>query len=189
MSNLTAYKVEEYHRSPAEAALRDFKDVFLVDEIVSGESDNDPKGPVSTLKLRVSWVGFPGEDTIESWRDVRNLEQLRRFLTTHPSKDYRDLIRKLPKSNRVDEEDEAASDERVVNDLITKPKKSKKKREKRIRQVADEEVTNEVESVTVGEVATDKHCSEGLDEIKDDVYMTANKVKEEVGERQKNQFD
>ena len=66
LSNLTAYKVEEFHRSPAEAALRDFKDIFLVDEIVSEESDNDPKGPVSTLKFRVSWIGFPGEDTIKS---------------------------------------------------------------------------------------------------------------------------
>ena len=70
-------------------------------------------------------VGFPGEDTIESWKDVGNLEQLKKFLTTHPSKDYRELIRKLPKSNRDDEADETISEERIVDDLMVKPKKSK----------------------------------------------------------------
>jgi hypothetical protein len=86
LSNLTAYRVEEYHRSPAEAALRDFNDLFLVDKIVSSDSGNDLKGPVSLLKFKVSWVGFPGEDTVESWKEIRNLEQFREFLANHSSK-------------------------------------------------------------------------------------------------------
>jgi len=93
LSTLTAYRVREYHRTPAEAAMRDFDDVFLVQEIVGGESDNNLKGPVSGLKFRVSWVGFPGQDTVESWRDIRNLEQFRKFLSEHSSKEYRDLVK------------------------------------------------------------------------------------------------
>ncbi len=46
--------------------MRDLNDVFLVYKIVSGVVENDLKGPVSLLKFRVSWVGFPGEDTVES---------------------------------------------------------------------------------------------------------------------------
>ena len=51
LSNLTAYRVGEYQRSPAEAALRDLNDLFLVDKIVSGVSENDLKGPLSLLSI------------------------------------------------------------------------------------------------------------------------------------------
>jgi hypothetical protein len=110
LSNLTAYRVDEYHRSPAEAALRDFGDLFLVDKIVSEDDGNDLKGPVSLLKFKVSWVGFPGEDTVESWKEIKNLEQFRIFLRNHSMKEYRELVMKLPKSNRGTEEYEGFQD-------------------------------------------------------------------------------
>ena len=55
------------------------------------------KGPVSALKFKVSWVGFPRENTIEPWKEVRKLEIFKEFLESHASKGYRDLAKKLSK--------------------------------------------------------------------------------------------
>jgi len=137
--------VEEYHRTPAEAALRDFKDVFMVDKIVSGESDNDLKGPVSALRFRVSWVGFPGEDTVEQWKDIRNLTQLRTFLVEHPDKNYRGLSKKLPKFNRVEEDNEETTDEKPtdgVPDKAERPKKETREKKRKPIQVVSGETAN-----------------------------------------------
>jgi hypothetical protein len=131
LSNLTAYRVEEYHRTPAEAALRDFKDIFMVDKIVSGESDNDLKGPVSALKFRVSWLGFPGEDTVEQWKDIRNLEQLRTFLVEHSDRGYRGLTRKLPKGNRVENDNEDSNEVKPTEGRSSKTGKPKKERKEK----------------------------------------------------------
>ncbi len=115
LSKLTAYIVSEFHRTPAEAALRDFGDIFMVERIVEADKENDVKGPVSSLKFKVAWLGFPGEDTTEPWKELRNLEQFREFLVSHHEKSYRDLVRKLPRCSQT-------ADERKRENLqITRP--------------------------------------------------------------------
>ena len=80
--------------------MRDFEDVFMVEKIVAADCENDVKGPVSALKFKVAWVGFPGEDTTEPWRELRNLTQFKLFLKEHTDKGYRDLVKKLPGFNK-----------------------------------------------------------------------------------------
>jgi hypothetical protein len=153
LSNLTAYRVGEYQRTPAEAALRDLNDVFLVDKVVSGVVENDLKGPVSLLKFRVSWVGFPGEDTVEGWKEVRNLEQLREFLKGHSNKEYRELVKRLPKGNRGVEEIES------TDGLESKPKKIKKRR-KDIKQVESEGESANFEGMEIVDGSEEKEKSD-----------------------------
>ena len=112
LSKLTKYIVDQDQRSPAEAALRDYGDVFMVERIVEGARGNDLKGPVSQLHFKVAWVGFPGKDTIEPWKEVRKLECFKRFLEEHSVKGYRELARKLP-SREEGHESEAAKEGKV----------------------------------------------------------------------------
>jgi len=130
--------------------LRDLNDLFLVDKIVSDVSEKDLKGPVSVLKFKVSWVGFPGEETVESWKDVRNLEQLRNFLADHPRRDYRELIKRLPKSNRGDEEAEFVT-EINTDELGVKSNKIRKEIKDKIGVPIDNEITRKDTSENVDE--------------------------------------
>jgi hypothetical protein len=102
LGKLYPYTVSEFHRSPAEAASRDFGDVFMVDRIVAADTSNDTKGAVSALKFKVAWVGFPGEDTTEPWKELKILIQFRHFLSNHADKGYRDLVKKLPRNSHTE---------------------------------------------------------------------------------------
>ena len=118
LSNLTRYIQTQFHRAPAEAAMHDFSDVFMVERIVEGVKGNEVKGPVSALKFKVSWVGFPGEDTIEPWKAVRKLEVFKDFIENHASKGYRDLGKKLSKEQESESGGEAG---RVGAGLVHPP--------------------------------------------------------------------
>jgi hypothetical protein len=117
LAKLTRYIVNDFQRTPQEAAMRDFGDIFMVDKIVEGVMGNELKGPVSRLRFRVSWVGYPGEDTIEPWKAVRNLEAFREFLESHSSKGYRELVKRLPRSNGPEDEE---GEEEYDCDLISR---------------------------------------------------------------------
>ena len=108
--------------------MRDFGDVFMVERIVEGVKDNDLKGPVSALRFRVAWTGFPNEDTIEPWKTVRNLSEFRSFLEEHPSKLYNELVKRLPKSNTIESTDEQEVQENTVSKEPIKLATTKKKR-------------------------------------------------------------
>ena len=62
-------------------------------------------------------------------KDIRNLEQFRKFLMNHSMKEYRDLVIKLPKRNRGAEGYEGVQDGPTVElkDKSTGNRKSKKK--------------------------------------------------------------
>ena len=128
LSNLTRYVLNQYHRTPAEAAMRDFGDVFMVERIVEGVKGNEVKGPVSSLKFKVSWVGFPGEDTVEPWREVRKLEVFKTFLEGHAVKGYRDLVKKLGKDKEVEGEHQSETTDDEVETRATDGSKAKEKR-------------------------------------------------------------
>ena len=75
--------------------MRDIKDLFLVEGIVGTAPENDIEGPVSELKFKVSWKGYPGQDTWEPWKELRNLEVFRNYLPVHPKKTYRKLLKRI----------------------------------------------------------------------------------------------
>ena len=89
--------------------MRDFKDLFIVDKISGIDPDNNTKGPLSALKFRVAWKGYPNQDTWEGWKQVRNLEQFREFLENNPKKSYRDLLKRLGKQNKQNENGKSES--------------------------------------------------------------------------------
>jgi hypothetical protein len=66
------------------AAMRDFKDLFIVDKISGVDPNNITRGPLSALKFKVAWKGYPNQDTWEGWKQLRNLEQFREFLEKTP---------------------------------------------------------------------------------------------------------
>ena len=82
--------------------MRDFKDLYIVERIVSEARSNDPKGPVKDLKFKVAWKGYPGQDTWEAWKDLRSLKEFRDFLSSHKNKSYRDLLKKLSTESEED---------------------------------------------------------------------------------------
>ena len=83
LSNLHRYISNEYNRKPEEAAMRDFRELFIVERIVEEARENDPKGRVKDLKFKVEWKGYPGQDTWESWKELRRLEVFKNFLLGH----------------------------------------------------------------------------------------------------------
>ncbi len=89
--------------------MRDFKDLFIVDKISGVDPDNNTKGPLSALRFRVAWKGYPNQDTWEGWKQVRNLEQFREFLEKNPKKSYRALLKRLDKQKKQSENDESES--------------------------------------------------------------------------------
>ena len=123
LSNLTRYIQTQFHRAPAEAAMRDFSDVFMVERIVEGVRGNEVKGPVSALKFKVSWVGFPGEDTIEPWKEVRKLEVFKNFIENHVSKGYRDLAKKLSKEKESESGGDTTDEEEAKQGTATEERR------------------------------------------------------------------
>ena len=95
LANLTKYLTNDYHRTPEEASMRDIKDLFIVERIVGTAPENDLEGPVNNLQFKVEWKGYPGQDTWEPWKALRNLEIFRNYLSEHPKKAYRKLLRRI----------------------------------------------------------------------------------------------
>jgi hypothetical protein len=105
LSNLHKYNQSVYHRPPEEAAMRDVKDFFMVEKISGVDPKNNTSGPLSALRFKVAWKGYPNQDTWENWKNLRNLEQFRNFLSEHPKKSYRKLLKHLlrKKDNNLEE--------------------------------------------------------------------------------------
>ena len=95
LSNLHRYISNEYNRKPEEAVMRDFRELFIVERIVEEARETDPKGRVKNLKFKVEWKGYPGQDTWESWKELRRLEVFKNFLLGHKKVEYQRLARKL----------------------------------------------------------------------------------------------
>ena len=76
----------------------------MVEKIVERARGNDVRGPVSQLHFKVAWIGHPGGDTIEPWKELRKLKCFKKFLEEHSNKGYRDLVKKLPSTvNELEE--------------------------------------------------------------------------------------
>ena len=66
-----------------------------MERIVEEARENDPKGRVKDLKFKVEWKGYPGQDTWESWKEMRRLEVFGNFLLSHKKVEYQRLVKKL----------------------------------------------------------------------------------------------
>ena len=146
--------------------MRDFKDLFIVDKISGVDPENNTKGPLSALKFRVAWKGYPNQDTWEGWKQVRNLEQFREFLEKNPKKPYRDLLKRLDKQRKRNGNEESDSRVSEVDESDT--------------QIGSAPVTNE--SDNQGEDILNTTTEEGVEEgvkSKDKIRLKSTKRKAE----------
>ncbi len=98
--------------------MRDFKELFIVERIVEESRDNDPKGRVKDLKFKVEWKGNPGQDTWESWKELRRLEVFKDFLLNHKKGEYQELAKKLSTEGGETEDNEGGE---TTSNRRTKP--------------------------------------------------------------------
>ena len=61
---------------------------------------------MSSLRFKVlTWKGYPNQYTWEGWKQLRNLEQFREFISEHPKKAYRKLLKHLLKKTEQNREE------------------------------------------------------------------------------------